>query len=128
MQDEGLMPACHQRVRLAVRLDEVTRSSSKAAAEKAWRRHHAEEMGIELSGSDADVDVPDQEEGPEPSASHPVVKAVLWRWKHGGGVFVRGGVGWGGGGYLGTDGYNYLLIDRRVILNWVLIQCIEYYV
>ena len=68
-QDEALMPACHQRVRLAVRLDEVSRSSSKAAAEKAWRRHHAEEMGIELSGSDGDADAPDQE-GPEPSAPH----------------------------------------------------------
>ena len=66
-QDEGLMPACHQRVRLAVRLDEISRSSSKASAERAWRRHHAQEMGIELSGSDADVDPPEQE-GPEPGA------------------------------------------------------------
>ena len=43
------MPAIHKRVRLAVRLDGLVRTKSKAAAELAWKRQHAEEVGIILS-------------------------------------------------------------------------------
>lgn len=49
LQDTSLLPAVHQRVRLAVRLDELERRQSKSRAEKSWRRQHAEELGIELS-------------------------------------------------------------------------------
>jgi hypothetical protein len=46
------MPEVHRRVRLAVRLDELERRQGKARAEAAWKRQHAEQLGLELSDSE----------------------------------------------------------------------------
>ena len=62
-QDLSLMPAVHRRVRLAVRLDEVERTTSKDKADRTWRQQHAEELGIELS----DEDDSDGEAGDRPA-------------------------------------------------------------
>lgn len=48
------MPAAHKRVRLAVRLDDISRRQSKQRADASWRRQNAEALGIMLS---------DEEEG-----------------------------------------------------------------
>ena len=53
LQDWSLLPRAHERVRLAVRLDEVERKQSKERAERTWREQHAEELGIELSDEEA---------------------------------------------------------------------------
>eukprot|EP00887_Chlorella_sp_A99_P006649 scaffold3.g6649.t1 len=57
--DWSLLPRVRERVRLAVRLDELSRRASKARAERSWRQHHAEELGIVLS---------EEEEGEEEAA------------------------------------------------------------
>lgn len=61
--DLSLLPAVRKRVRLAVRLDALDRSRTKASKDAAWRQRTAEELGIELSSdeeannnSDDDVD------------------------------------------------------------------------
>ena len=58
------MAECRRRVRLAVRADQLSRSSNRDAAERAWRRRQAEELGIELSdddGASEDVELPGQD-------------------------------------------------------------------
>ena len=42
------MAECRRRVRLAVRADQLSRRSNRDAAERAWRRRQAQELGIEL--------------------------------------------------------------------------------
>lgn len=47
--EANLLPAAKARVRLAMRLDDVMRSSSKQAAHKSWEAQAAEAAGIDLS-------------------------------------------------------------------------------
>lgn len=45
LQDEGLLPACHERVGIALRLDSVARSSAKKHADKKWMASAAADLG-----------------------------------------------------------------------------------
>ncbi len=67
LQEEGVMAECRRRVRLAVRADQLSRRSNRDAAERAWRRRQAQELGIQLSdddGASEDVELP-QDDGPK---------------------------------------------------------------
>ncbi len=58
------MAECRRRVRLAVRADQLSRRSNRDAAERAWRRRQAQELGIELSdddGASEDVELPEDD-------------------------------------------------------------------
>ena len=74
-----MLAECRRRVRLAVRADQLSRRSNRDAAERAWRRRQAEELGIELSddeeGGDGDVSLP-QDDGPK-RAHYPLPSALL---------------------------------------------------
>ena len=50
--DQRLLPGARKCVRLAVRLDQLTRKVSKSSADKNWEKLAAEEAGIELDPSD----------------------------------------------------------------------------
>lgn len=45
VQDEQLLPAVHERVGLALRLDGIVRSAAKRHADKSWMRAAAQDLG-----------------------------------------------------------------------------------
>ena len=52
--DYNLLPGAKKRVRLATKLDELLRSSSKKSADKTWAQQMAEAAGIILSDNEDD--------------------------------------------------------------------------
>lgn len=52
--DYNLLPGARKRIRLATKLDELLRSSSKQSAEKTWEQQMAEAAGIILSDDEVD--------------------------------------------------------------------------
>lgn len=46
LQDENLLPACKKRVSLALRLDTLVRTSSKAQADQSWIVSAAADLGV----------------------------------------------------------------------------------
>lgn len=57
--DHNLLPGARKRVQLALKLDEVMRSSSKKAAEQTWEQQMAEAAGIILSDNENDDETDD---------------------------------------------------------------------
>lgn len=56
--DHNLLPGARKRVQVALKLDELMRSSSKKAAEKTWEQQMAEAAGIILSDAEEDDEEP----------------------------------------------------------------------
>ena len=50
--DSGMMPGVKKRVKLAIRLDNASRSGTKKRAEATWRANAAKELDIDLSDED----------------------------------------------------------------------------
>ena len=44
-KEDALLPACHERVALAVRLDAIARCASKKHADKKWMAAAAADLG-----------------------------------------------------------------------------------
>ncbi len=56
--DHNLLPGARKRVQVALKLDELMRSSSKKSAEKTWEQQMAEAAGIILSDAEEEEEEP----------------------------------------------------------------------
>jgi len=75
--DYNLLPGARRRVRLATRLDEQLRSSSKKAAEKTWEQQMAEAAGIEFSDQEGEGEEQKDAEQDTKSASSRQLQQVV---------------------------------------------------